>query len=70
MAVIGNLFKNLTFGGICSADYDIYITGEAVYNAPARNVEMIDVPGRNGQLLIDYGTYEYHGDLPMWSVRR
>lgn len=55
---VSNLFNNLTFGGVCSADYGIYITGEAVYNAPARNVEMVDVPGRNGQLLIDYGTYE------------
>lgn len=55
---IGAIYNHLTFGGINSADYNIYITGEAVYNAPARNVEMIDVPGRNGQLLIDYGTYE------------
>ena len=53
-----NLFNYLIFGGINSADYGVYITGEAVYNAPARVVEMVDVPGRNGQIAIDMGHYE------------
>lgn len=55
MVVTGNVFKHLIFGGVSSADYGIYITGEAVYNAPTRAVEMVSVPGRNGDVPIDMG---------------
>lgn len=48
----------LIFGGVNSADYDVYITGSGVYNAPKRAVENIVVPGRNGLLTIDQGRYE------------
>lgn len=60
MAVIetGAIFNSLVFGGINSADYGIYITGEAVYNAPVRAVEMVSVPGRNGAIIVDQGYYE------------
>ena len=47
----------LIFGGVDSSDYGIYITGEAVYNAPEREVEFIDIPGRNGSLAMDKGRY-------------
>lgn len=52
------IFKALTFDGINSLDYGIYITGEAVYNAPERDVEMVTVPGKNGALAIDQGRFE------------
>ena len=52
------MFKSLTFGDINSKDLDMYISGTAAYNAPSRAFEMIDVPGRNGQLSIDGGRYE------------
>ena len=52
------VFKSLTFDGINSLDYGIYITGEAVYNAPERVVEMVEIPGRNGALAIDQGYFE------------
>lgn len=60
MAMIptGALFKALTFDGISSRTYGVYITGEAAYNAPERSVEMITIPGRNGTLAIDRGRYE------------
>lgn len=58
MAVTGAIFNSLIFGGANSADYGIYITGEAVYNAPARAVEMVSVPGRNGAVAIDQGRWE------------
>ena len=50
--------NTLTFGGVNSADYGVYITGSGVYNAPKRAVENIVVPGRNGLLTIDQGRYE------------
>ena len=52
------IYRSLTFGGIDSATYGVYITGEAVYNSPARSVEMVSVPGRNGAVLIDNGYFE------------
>lgn len=52
------VFNSFTFDGINSLDYGIYITGEAVYNAPERVVEMVTVPGRNGSIAIDQGRFE------------
>ena len=42
------MMQSITFGGVNSADYGIYIGGEGVFNAPKREVEMIEIPGRNG----------------------
>jgi phage-related protein len=47
------IYKGFTFDGINSLDYGIHITGEAVYNAPERDVEMISIPGRNGEFALD-----------------
>lgn len=50
--------NNLYFAGKCSSDYGIYISGENTFNAPSRDYESIEVPGRNGELLIDNGRYK------------
>ena len=50
--------NSITFGGINSADYGIYIGGEGTFNAPERDVEMVTVPGRNGNLIIDKGRFQ------------
>ena len=50
--------NSITFGNINSADYGIYISGEGVFDAPKRAVEMVNIPGRNGALAIDQGYYE------------
>lgn len=50
--------ETLTFAGINSGTYGVYIAGDNVYNAPERDVEMITVPGRNGNLSIDGGRFE------------
>lgn len=52
------VFNSLTFDGQNSLSNGIYITGEAVFNAPERVVDMISVPGRNGALAIDQGRFE------------
>ncbi len=52
------IFRALEFDGVNSLDYGIYITGEAVYNAPERIIEMIEIPGKNGALAIDQGYFE------------
>lgn len=59
MAIIetGAIFKSLRFDGVDSRDYGVYITGEAVYNAPERDVEMVTIPGRNGAYALDKGRF-------------
>lgn len=52
------VFNSLTFDGENSLDYGIYISGEGVYDAPRRAVEMVTIPGRNGTLAIDQGRFE------------
>lgn len=50
-------YKTFTFDGESSADYGVYITGEGVFNAPERAVEMVDIPGRNGSYALDQGRF-------------
>lgn len=49
--------NSITFGGVNSADFGIYISGEGVFNAPQRDVEMIEIPGRNGEFVLDNGRF-------------
>ena len=50
--------KTFTYDGMNSADFDLYIAGDSVYDAPTRDMDMITIPGRNGQLSIDQGRFE------------
>ncbi len=54
----GAIFKTLNFDGTSLRSYGVYISGEATFNAPAREVEMISIPGRSGQLALDKGRFE------------
>lgn len=47
----------LTFNGENSAEYGVYISGEATYNTPDRIVETVQVAGRNGELIVDDVNY-------------
>lgn len=70
--------NSITFGGVNSADYGIYIGGEGVFNAPERDVEMVSIPGRNGSFALDKGRFEnikvtysafnYEADLATFSA--
>lgn len=46
------------FDGIKSTDFDVIISGEGVFNAPERDVEVVTIPGRNGTLQIDNGRFQ------------
>ena len=50
--------NSLTFGNVNTADYGVYISGEAAFNAPGRVYDSYSVPGRNGQIIVDQGHYE------------
>lgn len=58
IAPTGAIYKALKFDGVSSRTYGVYITGEAVYNAPERDVEMITIPGRSGSFALDNGRFE------------
>ena len=58
IAPTGAIYKSLSFDGVESRNFGVYITGEAVYNAPARDVEMVSIPGRNGTFALDKGRFE------------
>lgn len=50
-------YKTFTFDGVSSSVYGVYLTGEGVFNAPQRAVEMIEIPGRNGNYALDQGKF-------------
>ena len=50
--------RNLTFNNIPSYSLGIAISGEGSYDAPARNVSKYSIPGRNGDLILDNGSYK------------
>ena len=53
----GAMYKGFTFDGVSSKTYGVYISGDAVFNAPERDVEMIEIPGRNGAYVLDKGRF-------------
>ncbi len=48
-----NVRNFLTFAGKNSKDFLLYISGPGVYNAPAADVELQSIPGKNGDLVLD-----------------
>ena len=50
-------YKTFTFDGESSADYDVYLTGVGVFDSPERDVEMIEILGRNGNFALDRGRF-------------
>ena len=52
------IFNALEFDGINSMQHSIFITGESVYDAPERDVESVEIAGRNGNVIIDNGRWK------------
>lgn len=50
--------QTLTFGSVTSSTYNIYISGEGVFDAPKRDTKIVTIPGRNGDFAIDQGRFE------------
>lgn len=46
------------FNGRSSADYGIQVEHPPEYQTPAKDYEIIHIPGRNGDLVIDNGSYQ------------
>lgn len=54
---MGVIYKTFTFDGVASDTYDVYLTAEGVFDAPERDVEMLSIPGRNGDYALDNGRF-------------
>lgn len=51
------IFKSLRFGEIDTRGYDVFISGDAVFDSPDRDIEMVEIPGRNGSFALDKGRF-------------
>ena len=54
---IPDKYKGFTFDGVDSKDFGVYIADTGAFNAPERDVEMIEIPGRNGAYALDKGRF-------------
>ena len=52
------LLNHLTYDGVDSSSFGVFISGDGVFDAPARRGEIISIPGRNGSLFMDEGVFE------------
>ena len=50
--------KYFIFNGKKSSDFDVWASGLNLFSSPERLVELIQVPGMNGELLIEYVSFE------------
>lgn len=48
----------ITFNGVRSDKFNIGVSGEGAFNAPARKISRYSIPGRNGDVVIDEGAFE------------
>ena len=55
---MGILMNSLIYNGIDMRDFGIYIGGDGTFNAPTRRGEMQEIPGRNGSIFLDEGSYD------------
>lgn len=51
-------YHTFTFNGVRAADYGIYVTDVNVFNSAARDVEYIEIPGRDGTFALDRGRFK------------
>lgn len=49
--------NSFTFDGVSSETYGVIVSGTQTFVSPERDVEYIEVPGRNGTLLLDNGRW-------------
>lgn len=50
--------KKFWFAGQCSANFGLIASGSGTFNAPERDVEVISVVGRSGDLIRDNGRFK------------
>lgn len=48
----------IVFNGKSFIDFGVFISGAGTFDAPERDTEKVEIPGRNGDLTIDNGRYK------------
>ena len=51
------IWEYFVYDGVPSLDYNVKISDKSTYGAPERDVDVVSVPGRNGDLIFDNGRY-------------
>lgn len=54
---VPNTYPGFIFDGQNSRTYGVYITDVSVFGTPEREVELLPIPGRNGDYALDKGRY-------------
>ena len=52
-----SVYSGFTFDGEDSRDYGVYVNDVSVFDAPEKDIEMIEIPGRNGAYVLDRGRF-------------
>lgn len=52
------MHKQFRFAGRSSLEFGIYISGQKSFKAPEKDYEEIEVPGKNGTLILSKGRYK------------
>lgn len=52
------MIHHFSYNGKDSRRFGVYITDKTAYDKPERDISMIQVPGRNGDLIVDNGGYK------------
>ena len=60
------------FGGVDSRTYGMVVSNDNGFDAPERDVKEVEIPGRNGSLVLDNGRYKNQtltnpGSTPRWT---
>ena len=50
--------NSFTFNGISSADMGLIVENKDIYSLPARDISLVSVPGRNGDVIIDNNRWQ------------
>lgn len=56
--MVNDYKKYFIFNGKKSSDFDVWASGLNIFHSPERRIERIQVPGRNGELLIEDSSFE------------
>lgn len=62
------MLNHFTFNGKSTGDFGLLVDGLSTFGTPTKRVETIQIPGRNGLLLLDKGTYTNYDAIYEVSV--
>lgn len=54
---IDNRHGVFVLDGVSSNNFNLFVNGSATYSAPARSTESVQIPGKNGALVYDDGSF-------------